>query len=183
MKLPAPTDIILVAVLPKPRDLDLARLFGWYRIPLRSAPKLLMVDYVAFYQPGSFGESGKQIEYVARVHGHELTTRADLLRSEGDHPNAHEEYFKLQIGGLLRLPRPVRAKNWKRFVFFYTTGSYLSRAETVDDLVVVQEDRPIVWQALRERASSGDRYKPAEWPELPDLSNLLELLLFPISSS
>jgi hypothetical protein len=48
-----PTDLILVCVLPTPRDLEIARLLGWYRIPLRTAPKVVAVDYLAFYQPAA----------------------------------------------------------------------------------------------------------------------------------
>jgi len=95
-----PTSLILVCLLPSPRDLEIARLLGWYRIPFRSAPKVVAVDYLAFYQPGSFGELGGRIEYIAPVRGHELTTRAELLRDEPEHPRAGEEYFKLQLGPL-----------------------------------------------------------------------------------
>ena len=70
-----PTDLILVCVLPGPRDLEIARLLGWYRIPFRTAPKVVAVDALAFYQPGTFGESGGRIEYLAPVRGYELTTR------------------------------------------------------------------------------------------------------------
>jgi hypothetical protein len=49
-----PTDLILVAFLPSPRDLEIARLLGWYRIPLRTAPKVVAVDYLAFYQPSVY---------------------------------------------------------------------------------------------------------------------------------
>ena len=42
--------LVLVAVMTDPRDLEIARLFGWYRIPLRTAPKVIAVDYLAFYQ-------------------------------------------------------------------------------------------------------------------------------------
>src|SRR5512137_1965128 len=102
-----PTDLILVCVLPDPRDLEIARLLGWYRIPFRTAPKVVAVDSLAFYQPGTFGESGGQIEFIAPVHGHELTTRAELLHNEPDHPRAREEYYKIQLGPLERLPRPI----------------------------------------------------------------------------
>jgi len=175
----SPTAIILVAVLPGPRDLEIARLLGWYRIPLRTAPKLLSVDYLAFYQPGSFGEQGGQIAYLAPVIGHELVTRAELLQDEPDHPRAQEEYFKLQLGGLLPLPRPVRADRWKRFAFFYTTGEYLLSSDTLTDLVVRNDDRKQVWTALRERAVSGAAYHPAEWPLEPDprlIEKLLEMI-------
>jgi hypothetical protein len=41
---------VLVAVVNNRRDLEIARLLGWYRIPVRSAPKAVGVDYLAFYQ-------------------------------------------------------------------------------------------------------------------------------------
>ncbi len=46
--LPPPTALMLVAVMPSPRDLEIARVLGWYRIPLRFAPKIIQVDYLAF---------------------------------------------------------------------------------------------------------------------------------------
>src|SRR5688572_29114515 len=97
-----PTSLVLVCLIPAPRDLEIARLLGWYRIPLRTAPKVISVDYVAFYQPTSFGERGSQIEFIAQVRGHELTTRAELLKDEISHPRANEEYYKIQLGNLER---------------------------------------------------------------------------------
>ena len=96
----APSSLVLVCLIPAPRDLEIARLLGWYRIPLRSAPKVVSVDYLAFYQPASFGERGGRVEFIAPVHGHELTTRGELLKDEADHPRAREEYFKIQLGAL-----------------------------------------------------------------------------------
>ena len=65
----SPTSLILVAVTNNPRDMEIARLLGWYRIPFKSAPKVIAVDYLAFYQPASFGEMGGQIRYIAAVRG------------------------------------------------------------------------------------------------------------------
>jgi hypothetical protein len=153
------TSLILVCLLPTPRDLELARLLGWYRIPFKSAPKVVAVDYLAFYQPASFGEMGGQIQYVAEARGHELTTRAELLRDEPDHPRAREEYFKIQLGALERLKHPVKAEKWRRITFFYTTGEYLLRAKTLNELVVDGEERQLLWHSLRERAENDSLYK------------------------
>ena len=98
-----PTDLILVCLLPTMRDLEIARLLGWYRIPLRTAPKVVAVNYVACPTLRAFAERGGQIEFIAQVKGHELTTRGELLRDEKDHPRAKEEYYKIQLGGLERL--------------------------------------------------------------------------------
>lgn len=169
----SPVSLVLVCLLPTPRDLEIARLLGWYRIPLRTAPKVVAVDYLAFYQPSIFGERGGQIEWVAPVHGHELTTRADLLKDEADHPHAREEYYKIQIGALERLARPVVSEKWKRITFLYTTGEYLINARTLKDLVVDGDERLILWHSLRERAENEQLYKT----DLPDLDVPPEVLI------
>ncbi len=170
------TDLVLVCLIPSPRDMEIARLLGWYRIPLRTAPKVLSVDYLAFYQPSAFGDHGGRIEFVAPVRGHELATRAELLRDQMDHPRAHEEYYKIQLGGLEKLPNPVHAKKWKRLTFLYTTGEYLLRAEVLNDLAMKDDERKLLWQSLRERAENSELYQT----DLPDVDvdpNLLVALL------
>ena len=142
-----------------PRDLEIARLLGWYRIPLRSAPKVVAVDYLAFYQPSTFGERGGKIEFIAEVRGHELTTRGELLKDEANHPRAKEEYYKIQIGGLEKLKEPLLADKWKRITFLYTTGEYLLKAKTINDLVVDGDERDLLWRSLRERAENEQLYK------------------------
>ena len=168
-----PTSLVLVCLLPTPRDLELARLLGWYRIPFKSAPKVVAVDYLAFYQPASFGEQGGQIQYAAEVRGHELTTRAELLRDEPDHPRAREEYFKIQLGALERLKNPVKAEKWRRITFFYTTGEYLLRAQTLNELVVAGDERQLLWLSLRERAENDSLYKT----DVPEVDLPPEVLL------
>lgn len=170
------TSLILVAFLPTPRDLEIARLLGWYRIPLRTAPKVVAVDYLAFYQPASFGERGGCIEFVSEVRGHELTTRAELLRDEADHPRAREEYYKIQIGALEKLTSPIVTENWKRITFLYTTGEYLLNAKSVNDLVVDGDERQLLWHSLRERAGNEQLYQ-ADLPEADIPPEVLMALL------
>jgi hypothetical protein len=171
-----PEMLILVCLLPAPRDLEIARLLGWYRIPLRTAPRVVAVDALAFYQAGAFGARAGRVEFTAPVRGHELTTRGELLRAEPDHPRAGEEYFKIQLGPLEALPQPVLAERWKRLTFLYTTGEYLLRARSLNDLVVRREERSLLWRSLRERALAGQSYQ-ADLPgmDLPD--ELLAALL------
>ncbi len=168
-----PSSLILVCLLPSPRDLEIARLLGWYRIPLRTAPKVVAVDYLAFYQTASFGGSNAGIEFIAPVRGHELTTRGDLLRDEVDHPRAHEEYYKIQIGGLEKLEQPILADKWKRLTFLYTTGEYLLKAQTLNALVVEDDERQVLWRSLRERAEQEQLYKT----DLPGLDIPTEVLI------
>jgi hypothetical protein len=179
MMLPKPTDLILVVLLNNARDFEIARLLGWYRIPLRSAPKVVAVDYLAFYQTAAFKEEKWCIQWIAPVLGHELTTRLELLKDEAEHPHAHHEYYKVQIGPLERLPEPIPAARWRRITFLYTTGEYLSSAQTVNDLVVKSEERSLLWQALRERANTSQGYNVSleSLPEFDLDPNILAQLL------
>jgi len=164
--LPPDSALILVGVMTQPRDLEIARLFGWYRIPLRFAPKVVNVDYLAFYHTAAFGEDLRwQIRYFAEVSGHELTTRAELLRDQPDHPRANEEYYKIQIGPLHALANPIRSENWRRITFLYTTGALFNRAMTGNDLVVRSEERDVLWRTLRERVENSGMYQSKEIPD------------------
>ncbi|HWQ45963.1 MAG TPA: hypothetical protein VN376_03800 [Longilinea sp.] len=174
---PDPEALILVAVMTQRRDLEIARLLGWYRIPLRYAPKIVDVDYLAFFQTTAFGEDHRWlIEYIAPVQGHELTTRADLLQDELDHPRAKEEYYKISLGSLIHLPKPIKAIEWKRLTFLYTTGAHLQTAQTLHDLAVKDEERSLLWKSLRERALAGGDYHADQLPDFPLDPQLLAFL-------
>lgn len=158
--LPESHDLILVGILPEQRDLEIAKLFGWYRIPFRFAPKLIRADYLAFYQTASFGDAhANMIETFAEVRGVELTTRADLIQDEPNHPRANEQYYKIQIGPIHFLPKPIPSGKWKRITFLYTTGKHFISARTINDLVVKDEERELLWHSLREKAETKDCYQ------------------------
>lgn len=174
---PEKSALILVVVINNPRDLEIARVLGWYRIPLRSAPKIISVDYLAFYQTSAFGTEKWRIQSIAPVRGHELTTRKELIRDEPDHPHATQEYYKIQLGPLVQLPIPILAENWRRITFFYTTGEHIQTAETINDLLLASEERPIIWQALRDRATQNQEYIPEEISDINLDPTMLAALL------
>lgn len=172
-----PYALVLVGIMPSPRDLEIARVLGWYRIPLRFAPKVVRVDYLAFYQPSSFGGNhGSMIETFAEVRGVELTTRREIIKEEPYHQRADEEYFKIQIGPLQYLETPILARKWKRITFLYSTGDLFTKAAAIDDLVVKTEERDILWHSLREKASQNQQYRQAEIPEIALDHELLLML-------
>lgn len=175
---PPPNSLILICYLPAIKDLEIARMLGWYRVPLKSAPKVIEVDYLAFYQGNNFGVQHRWlIEHIAEYRGHELTTRGELLRDEIDHPRAKEEYYKVQLGPLQRLDHPIRADSWKRITFLYTTGELFSRAAVINDLVIHDEEREILWKALRERAENS-QYRHNLNSDQPAIDpKVIELLL------
>ncbi len=174
---PASESLILVVLLNNPRDFEIARLLGWYRIPIRSAPKVIDVDYLAFYQTAAFEEDKWRISYIAPVQGHELTTRLELIRDEPDHPHAHQEYYKIQIGPLQRLPQPILAGDWRRITFLYTTGEYLRHASSINELVVQTDERSTLWRALRDRSNQNQTYRTIQPVEMEIDPQILAMLL------
>lgn len=81
-----------------------------------------------------------------------MTRRRDLLRDEPEHPRADEPYFKVQLGPLQQLSRPIPAKRWRRVTFLYTTGERLHAAEDVHDLRVADaRTRSTLWGWLDRR--------------------------------
>jgi len=170
--------LLLVGMMPTLKDLEIARVLGWYRIPLKSSPKIIDVDYFAFYQGANFGDEHRwQIEYMAEYRGHELTTRGELLRDQPDHPRAKEEYYKVQLGPMVRLENPIRAGSWKRVTFLYTTGDMFNRARIINDLVVRTEEREVLWKNLRERSNNSPLYKTGEPDEVSISPEILNLIL------
>lgn len=174
------TALVLVAVMPAPKDQEIARLFGWYRIPLRMAPKLINVDYLLFYQTTKF-PAGHQsmIETYAEVKGHELTTRQDLLRNEPDHPRAKEEYYKIDIGPLMTLQSPINSGRWTRINFFYSLGRLVNQARIINDLIVRADDREILWKTIREKNAQeyAGREKSRSVIRDNEIGQLLDLII------
>lgn len=152
-------DLILVAVCRSKRDLEIARLLGWYRIPLASAPKTLRVDWLAFFLTSAFGEERWSVRYLAEVRGYELRRRRELLRDDPDHPRSDEPYYRIQLGPVVALDRPIPARGWRRLTFLYTTGERLQRAEDVRALSVpLAESDDRLWRLLREREAEGSPF-------------------------
>jgi hypothetical protein len=175
--LPSSSALMLIAVMPSPRDMEIARVLGWYRIPFRFAPKIVQVDYLAFYQPSRFGkEHANCIEVFSEVRGIELVKRRDIIRDEPDHPRADEEYYKIQLGPLFELQRPIGTDKWKRITFLYTTGALFRSAEIINDLVVKTEERKVLWHSLRDRAAVSDLYPQKEATQMELSPDILMML-------
>lgn len=141
---------VLVAVLNNPRDLEIAREQGWYRIPLSRAPQRVAADYLAFYQTRAFGEEGWAVNYYAPVRRFRVVRRAELLPDEADHPRAGERYYKVEIGPLQRLPRPIPSRKLRRITFIPTTLDRLLAAREINDLWWRDDPQERLWAALRE---------------------------------
>ena len=152
-----PESSVLIAVMNDPRDLERARVEHWYRIPVRSAPKFLPPDYVAFYCTKPFGQDAYSIRWYAQVRGHELVMRRDLLPDEPDHPRADQRYYKLQLGKLIELPHPIPSRSLRRITFVLTNGKRLNAAWEINDVFIGSREHDLLWRALKEARLQVER--------------------------
>lgn len=141
----------LVVVINNRRDLEIAHTQGWYRIPMKRAPRRVAADYLAFYQTGTFGEEGHQVRYYAPVQRFRIVSRAELLPEEPDHPRASDRYYKVEFGPLQRLPQAIPSQRLRRITFIPTTLGRLLAAEEINDLWWRDDPQERLWAALRER--------------------------------
>ena len=132
---------VLVCLINTPKDLEIARWDHWYRIPVKHAPQEYMPDILAFYLTADFGDEKWAVHEYAEVRGHELVRRAELFPDQPNHPRADEVYFKLQLGPLQRLPRPIPSLKWRRITFIQTTGDRLVNALEVSELIEKPSNR------------------------------------------
>ncbi len=143
---------VLVAVVNNATDLQRAADDGWYRIPQRRAPRRIGADYLAFYQTGAFREQAEAqtITFYAPTRRYRLMTRAELLPAEVNHPRAADYYYRIEIGPLQRLERPIPSRTFRRLTFIHTTLDRLLHAEDVKDLFQTDDPFEQLWSALRE---------------------------------
>ncbi len=151
-------DAVLIVLLNRPHDLEIAQTEHWYRIPVERAPEhSIHARYLAFYLTSAFGDDRWSIREYAPVRGHELVRRGDLFPSQLDHPRASEPYYKFQLGPLIQLPRPIVSPRGRRLLFVWTNGERFSRAAQVDDLLGKSAADDLLWDALKTAGIRAER--------------------------
>jgi hypothetical protein len=129
-----PEDRVLVGVIKRKIDLDMAQRDHWYRIPQGRASKGIHAEYIAFFLSHAFKDLNGGIHYYAERTGVELARRRDLLPQEAGHPRADALYYKVQLGELCRKDPPILNPTRRRFAFIYTTGDRFVEARVLADL-------------------------------------------------
>jgi hypothetical protein len=159
---------VLVVVVNRPADLQRALDEKWYRIPLRSAPGRLGAEYLAFYQTGAFAPAERwMVKWLAPVRGYFLAIRRDLIPEEPEHPRANDEYFRVSLGELFTLPRPIPSRRLRRITFLPTTLGRLQRAEEINDLWIRNSVQERLWAALKQAGLDAECQYPLQ-DDLPE---------------
>lgn len=161
-----PEDRVLVTYMPSPADFEMVRRENWYRIPQKHAPKGLHAEYYAFYFGSQFASRKWAIHFYASQLGHELVTRRSLVPDQPEHPRADELYYKVQLGPLQPLERPIVSLRWRRVTFLHTTWDRFRDAREINDLLIHGGDYiDRLFAALKERGLELTRDYRIEEPE------------------
>jgi hypothetical protein len=63
-----------------------------------------------------------------------VVKRRELFPEEPWHPRAEDEYYRVELGPLQRLARPVVSRRLRRVTFIATTLGKLLNAQEINDL-------------------------------------------------
>jgi hypothetical protein len=128
-------DEVLVAVMNNKRDMEIAREYHWYRIPVESVEKYLKKrwepQWLALYQTKVFESEAFAIRYYARVEKIEIVDRSYLFPRE---LQPEKRYYRLEIPALECLPQPIVSHKRRRITFIQTTLEQLKAAREIREL-------------------------------------------------
>jgi very-short-patch-repair endonuclease len=133
MKYPQPD--MLVGILNHRNDLSIVKDQLWYRIPVKSAPKMLdKIKFITFYQTNAFGDEKWQVKYFGEIDKISKAKRKKLFPTEPVNSKSSKEYFKIELKELYSLGKPIISRTGRRIVFLPTTFQKFKNAEEINDL-------------------------------------------------
>jgi len=148
----------LVAIVPRKKDWEILKTKHWYRIPKENAPALInQIKFLAFYQPKVFEKEKWSVNYYARVKSLEIVKRIELLPDEPRHQRRDNEYYKITIGDLIRLPQPILSRRWRRITFIPTTLTRLFAAREINDLYCTTPIEEKLFRLLKQEKIPAER--------------------------
>jgi hypothetical protein len=130
---------------------------GWYRIPLRHAPRPVAASYLAFYQSRAFGPDAFRVRYYAPVLRYRILTRVELLPLEPNHPRAQERYYHIALGPVQELEAPIPSRRLRRITFIPTTLRRLHEAHEINDLWLGDNVEDLVSELFQDAAVKATR--------------------------
>lgn len=151
---------VLVAYLPSPKDLAIARSQGWYRIPVMHAPPLIAkgkATHIAFYQPREFCDDRYVIRWYSPVTSLMIRRRVEVLPDEHLHGNAQKDYYIVGCTDLRELSEPIRSRRPRRAIFIPTTLKYLHSARDINELFNESPLESLFWNELLKAKIPSER--------------------------
>ena len=153
---------VLVALLRTPDALTRARDDHWYHAPVGTVKKWLGDHWppqrIAFYQGKVHGdEEAYSIRYFARVREVAKVRRKTLFPDEPSHRNANAFYYKVLLGPLERLDKPIFSRRYRLVIFIPTTWRKFRNAVEMNDLFDGSPLEDRLWAEFKRLKISAER--------------------------
>lgn len=151
---------VLIAIVPSRLDFEIAKKNNWYRIPVKSAPKIVKektIKYLAFYHPGIFDIEKYSIRWYAKVDSIKMVKRKELFPNLVFDPKAEIEYYKINFGSLLRLPQPIISLKHRRILFVPTSEEKFFNATEINYLFNGSPLEDLLWDKFVKTKITAER--------------------------
>ncbi len=152
---------VLIAIMNDKKDFAILREQGWYRIPVRNAPRRWPPQWLAFYQTKIFEEEAYSVRYYGRVRSIRKVRRKELFPNELPSPKPGKQYYKIQLESLRTLAEPIVSPRWRRIIFIPTTWPKFRRARQINDLFDESPLEDLLWEELKRLDIPAERQWPA----------------------
>lgn len=156
-----PQNNVVVALMNNKKDFLIAQEKGWYRIPVKSAPKNIrdetIVKYLAFYQTKIFGAEKFTIKWYAEIKNIKRVFRKDLFEDEPQNSKSNKEYYKIEFDKLVQLKEPIISKKGRRILFIPTTEQKFFSAKEINYLFNESPIEDKFWEALVDHDIEAER--------------------------
>ncbi|MFB2972047.1 endonuclease domain-containing protein [Aerosakkonema sp. BLCC-F183] len=152
---------VLVGILNTRLDLEIARDRHWYRIPVDSVNKFLKLrwppQWIAFYQPGTFGKQAYAVRYYAQINQISEVFRWELFPELPNDYQSKKRYYKLEFSSLQRLPTPIVCRRARHLVFIQTTWKKFTNAVEINDLYDESPLEDKLWTEFKKLEINAER--------------------------
>lgn len=148
---------MLVAILKNRADFGILMEQGWYRIPVRNAPKRWPPTWIAFYQPQHFKEDAYKVRYFGEVDNIDVLKRKDLFPNEILSERSEHNYYRIRIKHLEELDEPIKSLRWRRIVFITTTLEKFFLSKEINDLYDDSILEDMMWNKLKQLNIQAER--------------------------
>lgn len=154
------TNTVLIALMNSISDFEIAKTLRWYRIPVKSAPKIVKegkLQIIAFYHTKAFINEKYSIQYYGVVNKISIVKRIKLFPDEVHNPKTYNDYYKIEFNTIQKLETPIICKRNRRILFIPTSKEKFFNASEINHLFNDSILEDILWNRFIEKKIAVER--------------------------
>ena len=151
---------VLVAIIPSVADFEIAKSQNWYRIPVKTAPRIIKdnsVKLIAFYHTRVFELEKYSIRWYGSVRRISIVKRKQLFPFAPSDEKTENDYYKIEFDPLQQLAIPIISLRHRRMLFIPTTEEKLFSAKEMNFLFNESPLEECLWSEFVKHNLSSER--------------------------